>query len=43
MRERLAGMGFTPTGLGPAEFEAILRKDIERWRTIIKERGITAG
>ena len=43
MKERLAGMGFTPTGLGPAEFEAILRKDIERWRQIIKERGITAG
>lgn len=43
MKERLASMGFTPTGLGPAEFEAILKKDMERWAKVVKERGIAAG
>ena len=40
--ERLIGMGFSPTGLGPAEFGAILNKDMARWAEIVKRRGIKA-
>ncbi len=42
LKERLLSMGFTPTGLESAEFEAILTRDIARWNQIIKERGISA-
>lgn len=41
--ERVASMGFTPTGLGPAEFGALIKKDVARWRTIVKARNIQAG
>jgi tripartite-type tricarboxylate transporter receptor subunit TctC len=42
LSERLTSMGFTPTGLGPAEFSALLQKDVARWREIVKVRGIKA-
>lgn len=38
--DRVGAQGFTPTGLGPAEFAAILEKDVARWRDIIKTRQI---
>ncbi len=41
--ERVAAMGFTPTGLGPAEFGELIKKDIARWREIVKTRNIQAG
>lgn len=39
---RVASQGFTVTGLGPAEFGAILHQDAARWREIIKVRNIRA-
>jgi tripartite-type tricarboxylate transporter receptor subunit TctC len=41
--DRVASMGFTPTGLGPAEFGELIRKDVARWREIVKARNIQAG
>lgn len=41
--ERVAGMGFTPTGMGPTEFGAVIQKDVARWREIVKERNIKAN
>jgi len=41
--DRVASMGFTPTGLGPAEFGELIKKDVARWREIVKVRNIQAG
>jgi len=41
--EQLATMGFTPTGLGPAAFGDVIKKDVARWREIVKSRNIQAG
>ena len=41
--ERVAVLGFTPTGMGPAEFGELIRKDVARWREIVKVRNIQAG
>lgn len=43
INERVAAIGFTPTGLGQAEFDEIIKKDISRWREIVKIRNIQAG
>ena len=43
VNERVAAIGFTPTGLGHAEFDEIIKKDISRWREIVKIRNIQAG
>ncbi|MEJ7687810.1 MAG: tripartite tricarboxylate transporter substrate binding protein [Variovorax sp.] len=40
---RVKAMGFSPTGLGPAEFGALMRKDVARWRDIVKSRNIQPG
>jgi tripartite-type tricarboxylate transporter receptor subunit TctC len=41
--ERVAALGFAPTGLGPAAFADILKKDVARWREIVKTRNIQPG
>ena len=41
--DRVASMGFTPTGLSPAEFGELIKKDVARWREIVKTRNIQAG
>ncbi|GBU15773.1 hypothetical protein AwPolaro_11510 [Polaromonas sp.] len=41
--ERVASMGFTPTGLGPEEFGEVIRRDVARWAEIIKLRNIQVG
>jgi tripartite-type tricarboxylate transporter receptor subunit TctC len=41
--ERLSAQGMTITGQGPAEFKAFMQKEIERWRKVVKEHGISAG
>ncbi|HTN48339.1 MAG TPA: tripartite tricarboxylate transporter substrate binding protein [Burkholderiaceae bacterium] len=41
--ERLEAQGMTITGQGPAAFSAFTAKEIERWRRIVKENGVTAG
>jgi tripartite-type tricarboxylate transporter receptor subunit TctC len=43
MRERLDGMGLEPTGLGPAELAAIMKRDHERWGAVIKASGFKAS
>lgn len=40
--ERVAAMGFSVTGLESVEFGEIIRKDIERWRELVKARRIKA-
>lgn len=41
--DRVAAMGFTPTGWGPAEFGEVIRKDVARWKEIVKTRNIQVG
>ena len=41
--DRVAAMGFTPTGLSPAEFGELIKKDVARWREIVKARNIQVG
>lgn len=38
--ERVAALGFASTGLGPAAFSDLLKKDVARWREIVKTRNI---
>lgn len=38
--ERVAALGFASTGLGPADFADLLKKDVARWREIVKTRNI---
>ncbi len=38
--EQLAKIGAVPVGGTPPEFDAFIRKDIERWRKVVKERNI---
>lgn len=41
--DRVAALGFAPTGLGPTAFADILKKDVARWREIVKTRNIQPG
>ena len=38
--ERVAALGFTPTGLGASQFDSVIKKDVSRWRDIVKSRNI---
>ena len=38
--KRLQDVGLTPVGDRPEEFAEFLRSDVEKWRKLIKERGI---
>jgi tripartite-type tricarboxylate transporter receptor subunit TctC len=40
LRARLHEAGITPAPSSPAEFEAYLREEIARWRTIIRDKGL---
>jgi tripartite-type tricarboxylate transporter receptor subunit TctC len=40
VREKLIQIGMTPVGGPPQQFTALIRSDVERWRKIIKARGI---
>ena len=42
MKERLAGEGADPTSSSPAEFTAFIKTEIEKWRKVVKDAGITA-
>lgn len=39
LQQKLAGMGMDPTGHGPAELSAILRRDYDKWGPIIRASG----
>jgi tripartite-type tricarboxylate transporter receptor subunit TctC len=43
MRDRFAQEGALPTPIGPAEFAAVVRSDLDKWRKIAKERNITGN
>jgi tripartite-type tricarboxylate transporter receptor subunit TctC len=40
--KRLLDLGLTPVGDQPEEFAAFIRADIEKWRRIVQQKGITA-
>jgi tripartite-type tricarboxylate transporter receptor subunit TctC len=40
LSKRLIDMGFEPTNLGPADFEAAMARDLPRWREIVALAGI---
>lgn len=41
--EKFEVIGFTPVGSTPAEFDALIRKEAQRWPKLIRELGIQAG
>ncbi len=42
MQERLAGDGVSAAGGTPEQFAALIRKDIEVWRSVVKKAGVKA-
>ncbi len=42
VRERMAGLAFEPTPMSPAEFEKVLRADVERYAKVVKDLGLKA-
>jgi tripartite-type tricarboxylate transporter receptor subunit TctC len=40
--KRLLELGLTPVGDSPEEFAVFLRADIEKWRKIVQQKGLTA-
>ena len=42
VREKLSGQGVEPSGNTPAEFEAFMKAETQRYATIARERGIRA-
>jgi tripartite-type tricarboxylate transporter receptor subunit TctC len=40
--KRIHDLGMTPIGDQPAEFAAFIKADIEKWRKIVRQRGLTA-
>ncbi|NCY26715.1 MAG: hypothetical protein EBX37_18360 [Alphaproteobacteria bacterium] len=40
--ERFAAIGVRPGRLGPAEYTALVRAELERWRAVIQAGNITA-
>jgi len=41
VRERLAAAGMEPLPGTPAEFTAYLRREVAKWRAIVKQTGVT--
>lgn len=42
VRSRLESLGVEPTGLGPRELAAVMKRDYERWGPVIKASGFKA-
>jgi tripartite-type tricarboxylate transporter receptor subunit TctC len=42
VRSRLESLGVEPTGLGPRELAAIMKRDYDRWGPVIKASGFKA-
>lgn len=42
VRQRLIDQGVNPTGSGPAEYDRVIRAEMEKWAKIIKQAGIKA-
>jgi tripartite-type tricarboxylate transporter receptor subunit TctC len=43
MQERLSGEGIDPAGGPPAQFLEAIRRDVEKWRRVVKEAKITVA
>jgi tripartite-type tricarboxylate transporter receptor subunit TctC len=43
MRDRFAREGALPSPISAAAFAAVVRADLDKWRTVAKERNITAN
>jgi tripartite-type tricarboxylate transporter receptor subunit TctC len=41
LRERLRDTGTTPAPSSPAQFDVYMRKEIARWRAVIRDKGLT--
>lgn len=41
--EKFEGLGFTVVSSTPAEFDALIRKELQRWPKLIRELGIQGG
>jgi tripartite-type tricarboxylate transporter receptor subunit TctC len=41
INKRIHDLGMTPIGDQPAEFAAFLKADVEKWRKIVRQRGLT--
>jgi tripartite-type tricarboxylate transporter receptor subunit TctC len=40
VRERILALGFEPSGITPAEFDAYIKAEIAKWRRVIEKAGI---
>jgi tripartite-type tricarboxylate transporter receptor subunit TctC len=43
MAEKFDTLGFTIVGSTPAEFDALIRREAQRWPKVIRELGIEPG
>lgn len=41
MQERVVQLGAVPVGNTPEEFAAIVARDIEKWRPVVRAAGVT--
>ena len=40
MKQRLESLGMEPAALGPTEFAALIRSDLQRWAKFVREAKI---
>lgn len=40
VREKISALGFEPSGISPAEFDAYIKAEIAKWRRVIEKAGI---
>jgi tripartite-type tricarboxylate transporter receptor subunit TctC len=40
LKQQFAAQGLEPVGLGPDEFQAFMKVDLQRWREVIANTGI---
>jgi tripartite-type tricarboxylate transporter receptor subunit TctC len=40
VKEKIAALGFEPSGMSPAEFDAYIKAEIAKWRGVIEKGGI---
>jgi tripartite-type tricarboxylate transporter receptor subunit TctC len=41
LRDQLRDSGTTPAPSSPQQFDAYMREEIARWRTVIRDKGLT--
>jgi tripartite-type tricarboxylate transporter receptor subunit TctC len=41
VKAKLAGQGAEPLGSTPAEYQAYVRKELQRWAGVVKATGVT--